>query len=502
MYLFRGDFGKMLYTGDFRWEVTSKITEIGKNMLLSALNNHKVDTLYIDNTYCNPSYSFPSREVAAQQEASRSKPATDKDKENVDAVALHKRHDSIVLQWIYSTISKDLLITILKPDSTAEQACKLLENIFIDSKPSRALYLENKFSNVKLESFSNVSAYCQELKTLSDQLTNVDAPVSNDRLVLQLINGLGDKFESLATILQQSTPLPDFYTARSKLIPEETRKNHNFSTILTATTSKASTDTATAALNTQTTATTDRQHHPLPTEQQYRSSSVRGQFQQFDYGGRGRHNGRGGRGRGRGRGRVANFHQNYYPQQPTIGWNAPWQPQQWNFPPAPYPTNPVNSYQNRNPNFAGVLGANPYGYAASKSNTPTNIDQAMHTMTLNPDQNWYLDSGATNHMSNTTEIVEFVKFICPTQMKGIVSSSSSYVDPCYHLRHIYGTSSLYEKYMVEEDRERVRGKCMSDEKLKRKRIKHYHSSFCKSRVSLLRRFKCGVKLSNEEYCDD
>nr|KAJ0216045.1 hypothetical protein LSAT_V11C300133400 [Lactuca sativa] len=66
MYLFRGDFGNMLYTCDFRWKVSSKISEMGKNMLLSALNNHKVDTLYIDNTYCNPSYSFPSREVAAQ----------------------------------------------------------------------------------------------------------------------------------------------------------------------------------------------------------------------------------------------------------------------------------------------------------------------------------------------------------------------------------------------------------------------------------------------------
>ncbi|KAL7611382.1 G-type lectin S-receptor-like serine/threonine-protein kinase At2g19130 [Lactuca sativa] len=46
-----------------------------------------------------------------------------------------------------------------------------------------------------------------------------------------------------------------------------------------------------------------------------------------------------------------------------------------------------------------------------------------------------------------TKIVEFVKFICPTNMKGSVSSSSSYVDPCYHLRLIYGTSSLYMKHV-------------------------------------------------------
>ncbi|KAJ9554653.1 hypothetical protein OSB04_018698 [Centaurea solstitialis] len=191
-------------------------------------------------------------------EATPSEPAADKGKDKADDPALQKRLDSIVLQWIYGTISKDLLITILKPNSTAAQAWKALENIFIDSKLSRALYLENKFNNVRLESFSNVSAYCQELKILSDQLTNVDAPVSNDRLVLQLINGLGDRYESLATMLQQSTPLPDFYTARSKLILEETRKNQS---------SKISTD-AEAALNTQTTAaTTDRRHLPPPIDQ-------------------------------------------------------------------------------------------------------------------------------------------------------------------------------------------------------------------------------------------
>ncbi|KAJ9537849.1 hypothetical protein OSB04_030582 [Centaurea solstitialis] len=262
-------------------------------------------------------------------EATPSEPAAEKGKDKADDAALQKRLDSIVLQWIYGTISKDLLITILKPNSTAAQAWKALENIFIDSKPSRALYLENKFNNVRLESFSNVSTYCQELKTLSDQLTNVDAPVSNDRLVLQLINGLGDKYESLATLLQQSTPLPDFYTARSKLILEETRKNQ---------TSKISTDAA-AALNTETTtATTDRRHQPPPTDQQYRSGGGRGQY---DYSSRGRNNGRGGQGRGR-----------------------------------------------------GILGTNPYVNAApGHSYTPTNIEQAMHTMTLNPDQNWITRRG-------------------------------------------------------------------------------------------------------------
>ncbi|KAI3498772.1 hypothetical protein L1887_34556 [Cichorium endivia] len=138
------------------------------------------------------------------------------------------RIDAIVLQWMYGTISKDLLVTILSPGTTAIAAWKAIENIFIDSKPARALHLQHKFANVKLQNFPNMAAYCQEVKNLSDQLTNVEAPVDNQRLVLQLISGLSDQFDSITTLLQQSTPLPDFYTARSKLCLEETRKSlHN-----------------------------------------------------------------------------------------------------------------------------------------------------------------------------------------------------------------------------------------------------------------------------------
>lgn len=67
MFLCRGEFNCLLYTGDFRWEATCTRAEIGRTILLNALKDDAVDILYLDNTYCNPSYSFPSREVVAQQ---------------------------------------------------------------------------------------------------------------------------------------------------------------------------------------------------------------------------------------------------------------------------------------------------------------------------------------------------------------------------------------------------------------------------------------------------
>lgn len=64
-------------------------------------------------------------------------------------------------------ISKDLFVTILSPGTTVVAVLKAIENIFIDSKPARALYLHQKFAKVKLNNFPNMVAYYQEVKNLS-----------------------------------------------------------------------------------------------------------------------------------------------------------------------------------------------------------------------------------------------------------------------------------------------------------------------------------------------
>ncbi|KAJ0937916.1 hypothetical protein HanRHA438_Chr03g0147221 [Helianthus annuus] len=192
------------------------------------------------------------------------------------------RLDAIVLQWIYSTISNDLLHTIINKTATAYDAWKAIEDLFQDNKGSRAIHLMHKFSNTRLDSFPNISTYCQELKVLADQLANVNAPVDNDRLVLQLISGLNEQHEGIATILQQQEPLPSFYNARSKLIQVETRKAEQ---------ALLASKTASTALS----ATTGQSSSADYNRSDERSSGR---------GNRGRSAGRRGRGRGAGLGRV------------------------------------------------------------------------------------------------------------------------------------------------------------------------------------------------------
>ncbi|XP_074327142.1 uncharacterized protein LOC141665058 [Apium graveolens] len=140
--------------------------------------------------------------------------ATEKAKEALSKTETDKnlwdRLDAIVLQWIYGTISTDLLHTILEPSSTAQQACDRLRDVFQDNRNSRALYLGNQFSSTFLQDFPNCSAYCEKLKVLADQLANIGSPVSNDRLVLRLVAGLNENYSGIATIIQQSDPLPNF----------------------------------------------------------------------------------------------------------------------------------------------------------------------------------------------------------------------------------------------------------------------------------------------------
>ncbi|KAJ8566098.1 hypothetical protein K7X08_030575 [Anisodus acutangulus] len=129
--------------------------------------------------------------------------------------------DATILQLIYSTISVDVLQTIIEPDTMAMATWNRLRDIFQDNQHSRVVTLEHEFSQVRMEEFPNVSAYCKKLKELADQIRNFSAPMTNNRLVLQLVADLSEAYNGIGTLLRQSNPLPAFYQARFMLTLEE-----------------------------------------------------------------------------------------------------------------------------------------------------------------------------------------------------------------------------------------------------------------------------------------
>ncbi|XP_076925534.1 uncharacterized protein LOC143588410, partial [Bidens hawaiensis] len=121
---------------------------------------------------------------------SSSSKAYTEDKEKQIVLISWDRLDAIVKQWIYSTISNDLLMTVIKLGATAMETWNAIAHLFQDNQASRVIALKTRLVNTKLESFPNISAYCQELKVISDQLANVKAPISDPDLALQLVTGL------------------------------------------------------------------------------------------------------------------------------------------------------------------------------------------------------------------------------------------------------------------------------------------------------------------------
>ncbi|XP_022013908.1 uncharacterized protein LOC110913379 [Helianthus annuus] len=125
------------------------------------------------------------------------------------------RLDAVVLQWICSKVSTDLLNTVITLGMTAYDAWTTLASLFNDNKAARALHLTHKLTTTRPENFPNMSAYYEAVKTIADELSNVDCPLDNHRLVLQLLAGLTGAYEGISTILQSKEPLPSFYEART-----------------------------------------------------------------------------------------------------------------------------------------------------------------------------------------------------------------------------------------------------------------------------------------------
>nr|KYP66503.1 Retrovirus-related Pol polyprotein from transposon TNT 1-94 [Cajanus cajan] len=317
--------------------------------------------------------------------------------------AMWKRLDAAILQWIYGTISPDLLLAILRRDDTAEGAWKRLEALFQDNKASRATHLEEEFTNATFEDHNSIDAYCTYLQSIADRLADVDAPVTNGRLVLRLTGSLPEAYSGTVDFIQNQEPLPSFDSCRSRLkMAERTTKAR------LARESIGSGQRQTAAmLAASNDSAPKRPSNGSPTNPKPRyHNKGKGKYKNS-----GQHASQPSGRPSQQQAWPTHQHQQSWPQwQP--GWGG------WTIPPCPFPTQP---WQPR-PNYAspkssaghGILGPKPQVFNAMTSSslsptptyTPTDIEAAMHALSFSqPDGNYYMDTGATSHMTSDAGIL-------------------------------------------------------------------------------------------------
>ncbi|KAJ0836852.1 putative RNA-directed DNA polymerase [Helianthus annuus] len=297
-----------------------------------------------------------------------------------------KKIDAVVLQWIYGTLSNDILVRVLEDKSTAYEAWTRVKTIFLNNKGPRAMALQHELTNITLASMPNLESYCQRIRDLSDQLAAVDCPLSNTQRILHLVNGLPREYDTTASILNQN--LPPWEQAVEQLQAEArriaAREARNPTPVIAAVTSQPD----------------NRRSNNR--DNNHRDNNNRDQNNNLRQSNQRRDQNRGQRFNNRGSGNSQQ-QQPYQAQPPYV---PHWAPQQafgpyWTPPPCPFPTqtwapqqwgyrpNSRPTSSNTNQAQAHLAGVDPL--------EPTSLANAVQALSLDSgsrnNEQWHFDTG-------------------------------------------------------------------------------------------------------------
>ncbi|VFQ84024.1 unnamed protein product [Cuscuta campestris] len=157
--------------------------------------------------------------------------------------------------WILSTITDEVSDLVLSSVSTASALWTVIHDLFHDNKHARAMQLEHQFRTI-VKGSTPMAAYCQELRNIADWLDDVDAPVSEHQLILQMLCGLPNDLQAQTSFLQFQDPMPSFLQVWSALLLLDWQRTLLGGTSSTALLARVGTAAASAATSTAAVAAT------------------------------------------------------------------------------------------------------------------------------------------------------------------------------------------------------------------------------------------------------
>ncbi|VFQ65525.1 unnamed protein product [Cuscuta campestris] len=136
--------------------------------------------------------------------------------------------DALLQGWILSTVSDEVSDLVLANNPSAHALWKAIYKLFHDNKHARAMQLEHRFRTT-VKGNRSIKEYCHRLKNLADYLDDVDAPVTEHALVLQVLQGLSQDIRGQVHFLQYQNPFPSFLEVRLALLLVEQQQADTFS---------------------------------------------------------------------------------------------------------------------------------------------------------------------------------------------------------------------------------------------------------------------------------
>ncbi|KAF0730464.1 hypothetical protein Ae201684P_021936 [Aphanomyces euteiches] len=116
-------------------------------------------------------------------------------------------------------------LSMVRSCKTAAEAWKRLEDHYEKKSLANKLYLRKNFFSCEMVEGSDMLKYINEMKTLSEQLEAVGAPVGEEDLVITLLCNLPESYEVLITALESRSDALPWEFVTSRMLHEEMKRN-------------------------------------------------------------------------------------------------------------------------------------------------------------------------------------------------------------------------------------------------------------------------------------
>jgi hypothetical protein len=130
------------------------------------------------------------------------------------------RMDSVVLNWISNSISSELHQVVRERAYTACHLWLAIESQFLGNREQRTLHLDVVFRTF-VQGGLSVSEYCRKFKAMADGLADLGSPVEDRIFILNILQGLNQRFEHVGSIIRCYSPFPNFLKVQDNLLLEE-----------------------------------------------------------------------------------------------------------------------------------------------------------------------------------------------------------------------------------------------------------------------------------------
>ncbi|KAM3403296.1 hypothetical protein ACQJBY_006808 [Aegilops geniculata] len=134
--------------------------------------------------------------------------------------------DATIVSWLYGSVSLSILDAVMTPgdDPLAVDLWNSINGLFNDHKINRQLHLTAELGDVKMGEMS-MADYLQKVKSLSDGLADLGAPVDDAEMVVHCLNGLSEQYKAAADLISLMSGMT-FAQCRSLLALQDMKRKN------------------------------------------------------------------------------------------------------------------------------------------------------------------------------------------------------------------------------------------------------------------------------------